>query len=283
LQRFDEASLCLRELLDEAPAAAIYNNLGIIRLRRATPDPGGATYYFNQAAEADPTEPDYRFNLGYAYALGHDLKAALYWLRQTVRLNPGDGMAHLLLGLALKAAGSEVEAARERELAARLAEDDVPGRDDAGGVPHGLERAQEDLEGSRTRRVDMAVIASEQRDEREVAAYHLEQGRRLFESERDREAIVELKRCLYLSPYQHEANLLLGRIYLRGGLVREAIEALTISIWSQETVAAQVALGEALHHGKDDPGARRAAARALELDPSSTAARQLLQKLDALP
>jgi tetratricopeptide (TPR) repeat protein len=279
LERFDEASGLLRELLDEAPAAAIFNNLGIIRLRRPVPEPAAATYYFNKAAEADPTEPDYRFNLGYAYALARDLKAALYWLRQTVRLNPGDGTAHLVLGLALKASGSDVEASREHELATRLAEPEVPGGD-AGGFPRDLERPKEDLEGSRTRRVDMAVIASEQRDEREVALYHLEQGRRHFDGERDREAIVELKRALYLSPYQHEANLLLGQIYLRSGLVREAVEALTISIWSQETPGAQVALGEALLQAKDEPGARRAAARALELDPMSADAQALLKKLD---
>lgn len=280
---FDQASVRLRELMDEAPAAAVYNNLGIIRLRRASPDPLGAAYYFNRAAETDPADPDYRFNLGYAYALGRDFKAAMYWLRQTVRLNPGDGTAHLVLGLALKGSGSELEAAREQELATRLAEDEVQGRTAAGGMPSGLERPKEDLEGSRTRRVDLAVIASEQRDEREVASYHLEQGRRLFEGERDREAIVELKRCLYLSPYQHEANLLLGRIYLRSGLVREAVEALTISIWSQETAAAQVTLGEALLQGKDEVGARRAGTRALELEPQFPPAQQLLQKLGASP
>jgi tetratricopeptide (TPR) repeat protein len=279
LERFDDASVRLRELLDETPAPAVYNNLGILRLRRAQPDPGGATYYFNKAAEIDPTEPDYRFNLGYAYALGRDLHGALYWLRQTVRLNPGDGAAHLLLGIVLKASGSELEAARERELAARLAEEALAGQDDTFGIPRGLERPKEDLAGSRTKRVDLAVIASEQRDEREVAAYHLDQGRRLFESERDREAIVELKRCLYLAPYQHEANLLLGRIYLRSGLAREAVDALTISIWSQETAAAQVALGEALLQAKDEAAARRAVTRALTLDPAPAEAQQLLQKL----
>jgi Flp pilus assembly protein TadD len=280
LERFDEASVRLRDLLEEAPAAAIYNNLGILRLRRAQPDPSGATYYFNKAAETDPTEPDYRFNLGYAYAIARDLQGALYWLRQTVRLNPGDGTAHLVLGLVLRASGNDLEAARERELAARLAEEDVAGREEIGGVPRGLERPKDDLAGSRTKRVDLAVIASEQRDEREVAAYHLERGRQLFESERDREAIVELKRCLYLAPYQHEANLLLGRIYLRSGLAREAVNALTISIWSQETAAAQVALGEALLQAKEEAGARRAATRALALDPASTDAQQLLRKLD---
>ncbi len=147
-------------------------------------------------------------------------------------------------------------------------------------MPRGLERLEVDLEGSGTRRVDLALIASEQRDGRDVAAYHLSQGRRLFEVERDREAIVELRRCLYLSPYQHEANLLIGRIYLRTGRIREAVDALTISLWSQETSAAHVALGEALLQAKDEAGARREAERAAVLDPGSPDVQELLRKVN---
>ncbi len=281
LKQFEEASKGLRALLADAPAAALYNNLGVVQIRRGTAsDLGGAPYHFNKAAEADAAEPDYFFNLGYAYALARDQRAAIYWLRQAVRLNPADGTAHLILGVALKASGSELEAAREHDLAAQLAEDDSARREETGTVPRGLERLEVDLEGSGTRRVDLVLIASEQRDEREVAAYHLSQGRRLFEAERDREAIVELRRCLYLSPYQHEANLLIGRIYLRTGRVREAVDALTISLWSQETSAAHVALGEALLQAKDEAGARREAERAAALDPVSPEAQELLRKLN---
>ena len=49
-----------------------------------------------------------------------------------------------------------------------------------------------------------------------------------------REAISELQRAVYLSPYDHEAHLLLGRVYLRGGRLQDAIDALKISIWSSE-------------------------------------------------
>ena len=92
LKQFEEASKGLRALLAEAPAAALYNNLGVVQIRRGTAsDLGGAPYYFNKAAEADAAEPDYRFNLGYAYALTRDQRAAIYWLRQAVRLNPADG------------------------------------------------------------------------------------------------------------------------------------------------------------------------------------------------
>jgi predicted Zn-dependent protease len=81
-------------------------------------------------------------------------------------------------------------------------------------------------------RVESAIVASEQRDQRELATFHLDRGRRLFQQERDEEAISELRRVVYLQPYQSEAHLLLGRIYLRTGRPQEAITSLKISVWS---------------------------------------------------
>ena len=49
---------------------------------------------------------------------------------------------------------------------------------------------------------------------------------------RDDEAIAELRRTIFLAPYESEAHLLLGRIYLRTGRPQDAIDALTIAAWS---------------------------------------------------
>ena len=81
-------------------------------------------------------------------------------------------------------------------------------------------------------RVDATLVAAEQRDQREIAAFHLERGRRLFERDQNAEAIAELRRTIFLAPYEGEAHLLLGRIYLRTGRLKEAIDALTIAVWS---------------------------------------------------
>src|SRR5438105_8571461 len=113
------------------------------------------------------------------------------------------------------------------------------------GVPRGLERVKPDVELPRARRIDTRLAASEQRDQEEVARFHLDRGRRLFQQENDRAAIDELDRALYLSPYLAEAHLLLGRIHLRSGRLTEAINSLKISLWSAETVDVHVALGEA--------------------------------------
>ena len=278
LTKFDDAFATFKALLDERPDAAVLNNLGIVQIRRgATPETGKPVYYFTKAVDAQPDDADLLFNLGYAYALDRDPQAAIYWLRETVRRSPTDADAHFVLAAELDAAGSGVEAGRERELAAQLSAKYADRRADT--LPRGLERIRADLESRRFTAVDQALFTTAQRDQRDNAQYHLERGQRLFEQERDRDALSELRRAVFLSPYESEAQLLIGRIYLRAGRPREAIDALKVSIWSQDSADAHVALGEAYLQLKDVPAARAQLQRALAIDPGSAAARQLEERI----
>jgi tetratricopeptide (TPR) repeat protein len=282
LKRWDAALDTLRLLQKEEPSAPVSNAIGVAELRRAaTPQPGRATYYFSQASGLDPADGDLFFNLGYAYWLDKDPKAAIYWLREAVRRDPGDGDAHFILGVALQQIGSTSEATRERELAARLSSKYAEWQSRAGSgdpVPRGLERLHEELLPSRAR-VDSILTNAGQRDQENLAAFHLDAGRRAFAREADREALDELRRALFLSPYLAEAHLLLGRLYLRGGRPAEAVEALKIALWSEETVAAHVTLAEALLQVQDQAAARLEIDRALALDPKSADALALKARL----
>jgi tetratricopeptide (TPR) repeat protein len=284
LKKFDAAFDAFKSLADAAPTATVLNNLGVVQIRRGavTPQTGEPAYYFTKATEADPDDPDYFFNLGYTYWLNRDAQAAIYWLREAVRRNPVDGEAHFVLGTALLAAGSTAEASREKELAKRLSStyEEWDKRPPSDALLKGLERVKTDVELPHARRIEAAVTTSEQRDQRDLAAFHLDRGKRLFQQENDREAIVELNRVLYLSPYDADAHLLLGRIHLRNGRVREAIDALKISLWSQETLQAHMTLAEAYLQAKDAAAARAEAERALALDPASADAKRLLERID---
>jgi tetratricopeptide (TPR) repeat protein len=90
------------------------------------------------------------------------------------------------------------------------------------------------------------LVAAEQREQQELATFHLERGRRLYEAERDAEAIAELRRTIYLMPYQSEAHFLLGRLYQRTGRLREAIDSLKIAVWIDPHHAAARMLLETL-------------------------------------
>ena len=286
LKRFDDALQTLRAMLSEQPAASVANALGVAELRRAaTPQTGRAAYYFSEAAKLDPVDGDLFFNLGYAYWSDKDAKAAVYWLREAVRRDPADGDAHFILGVALQQTGASSEATRERELAAQLSSKYAGWQSKAAGgdpVPRGLERLHEQLNPVRSRVDDVFALAG-QRDQEQQATFHLDAGRRAFEREADREAIGELRRALYLSPYLSEAHLLLGRLYLRGGRPGDAVEALKISLWSEETVAAHVWLAQAFLQVQDQASARTEIERALALDPKSADALAIKARLGGGP
>jgi tetratricopeptide (TPR) repeat protein len=282
LKRDEEAFTTLRALQADARSPEVLNAMGVVQLRRGGNPPGGkATYFFSQASQSDPDDPDYFFNLGYAYAVEKDLPAAIYWLREAVRREPADGDAHYVLAMSLLQTGASLEAVRERELAERLssryenAKTKTPGADP---VPRGLERLKDYLERPGAR-VDSTIATTGQRDQAELATYHLEAGRRAFAREADRTAEEELRRAIYLSPYLAEAQLLLGRVQLRGGRTAEAIQALKIALWSEESATGQVLLAEAYRQSHDIDSAKQAVERALVLDPQSAEARTLAMTL----
>jgi tetratricopeptide (TPR) repeat protein len=293
-EQYAEASGAFTRLLDPAilkntdpPAreyAPILNNLGIVQLRRGpTATAGSAAYYFTRATDADPEDADYQFNLGYAYVLDRNYKAAVYWLREALRRDVTDADAHHVLAVALQATGSSVEAAREKDLARQLASryegNEQRATPDKLDVPAGLERLRTDLTAPGAAWPDQAIVNTAQREQKELAAFHLDRGQRLFEREQDREAMVELRRAVYLSPYEALAHLLIGRIHLRASRPEDAIDALKISVWSEDSAPARVVLAEAYLLMKNSDAARIELQRALKLDPASVDAKRLLDSI----
>ena len=250
LQQYDEAFAALTDLNRQKADPAILNNTGIVQLQRKATLPR-AVHYFSEASKLDPDDPDLFFNLGYAHFIDGNPSEASHWLREAVRRNPADDEAHYALGVALQAAGSDAEAAREKELARQLSSHwvDREKKSPGASMPPELERLKSELVEPGTLRVESVIVAAEQREQQELATFHLERGRRMFQQERDVEAIAELRRTIYLMPYHPEAHHLLARAYERSGRTREAIDSLKIAVW---------------------------------IDPNNAAARELLQKLSAL-
>lgn len=232
LEQYEQAFGALAELNRLKPDAAVLNNLGIVQLRQKAASPR-SVHYFSEASKLDPEDADLFFNLGYAYFVDGEPKAASHWLREAVRRNPADDEAHYALGVALQASGGDAEAAREKELARQLSSQwlDREKAQPGNAMPADLERMKTDLVEPGVLRVESVIVASEQREQQELASFHLERGRRMFEQERDAEAIAELRRAIYLMPYQDDAHLLLARAYLRSGRTKEAMDALKIAVW----------------------------------------------------
>jgi Flp pilus assembly protein TadD len=281
LQRYNDAFTMLQTLHGESASPVLSNAMGVVQIRRgSTPQTGLPTYFFKRAVDEDPENADYLFNLGYAYARSRDVDAALYWLREQVRFAPADGEAHLVMSHMLRAGSKKVEAQREFELAKQLG----TGLDPEPVVlsetlPQGLERLVGRLDVRVPVSVNAAIANPSQREQQELAAFHVARGRRLFDQFDDRAAVGELRRAIYLRPYDDEPHLLLGRIYQRAGRLREAIDEFRIAVWCRETSIAHVRLGEALLENGDLAGAKQAAQRAITLAPESPEARALLARV----
>jgi tetratricopeptide (TPR) repeat protein len=283
LTQYQEAHDIFSELHRAQPDPALLNNLGLVQLRRPIGAAGGrAADFFSDAARLDPNDADLCFNAGYAFWLERDLANAVWWWRETVRRNPADDEAHYALGVALQALGSGVEGTREKELARRLSSvvGDWEAKQPANNpLPRGIERLKDEIDLPAALRLSNVIVATGQRDQQESAVFHLESGRRLYASERDVEAINALRRAVYLAPYQSEAHLLLGRIYLRQGRIADAIDAFKISIWSEDAIVARLALAEAYVTVKEDALARAELQAVLRRDPANADARTLLDRL----
>ena len=283
LAQYQPAFTALTGLNTVRTDPAILNNIGVVQLRR--PPPAGqatAVSYFREATKADNTDSDLFFNLGYAYWLQKDMANTISALREAVRRNPADDAAHYVLGVALQANGSPTEAMREKELAKRLSSDYTEWDSKQGArndVPRGLERIKSDIDVPASLRVENVIVAVEQREQRDLARFHLDAGRRAYETERDAEAISALRRAVYLAPYESAAHLLLGRVYLRGGRTDDAIDEFKIAIWSDDTVGAHIALADAFVQAKDFVTARAELQWILKADPQNADAKRMLDQL----
>jgi Tfp pilus assembly protein PilF len=285
LGRLDGAFQALTALYNERAAPVLSNALGLLQLRRpSTQATGTPVFYFTRAVEQEPDNTDYLFNLGYASALAHDEPAALLWLREAVRYEAANGDAHLVMSAVLAGAGKTVEAQRELDLARLLGTLPDSSKLVLGDkIPAGLARLRTDLDRAPAERVDATIGNPAERDQRETALFHLNLGRRLFDAQNDREATNELRRAVYLAPYEDEPHVLLGRVYQRAGRLSEAADEFKVAVWCRETAANRVALGEALLEAGDKDGARREAQRALVLQPGFAAAAALLKKAGGIP
>ena len=66
LAQYQPAFTALIELNAARSDPAILSNLGVVQLRRTGPDAASAVSYFRSATQADNTDSDLFFNLGYA-------------------------------------------------------------------------------------------------------------------------------------------------------------------------------------------------------------------------
>jgi tetratricopeptide (TPR) repeat protein len=252
---------------EQEEKAAFVNNLGVARLRED--DAARASTAFERAVELEPDEPLYLFNLGWISWRAGKGSEALRWFREAVRLDPEDAEAHLFLSAAAAAQALPDESNEERELALALSPElaDV----DASTV-EALERVANRLPPTTTL-VRIPPVTTESMYEKLVQARARRAEGRL------EDAIRELQRLLYMEPHLLEARMELAETYSEAGELNKAVGEFRILLWDQESSEVHLRLAETYLKMDDHQKANLHAERALELDPRSQEAHQLLERL----
>jgi thioredoxin-like negative regulator of GroEL/TolB-like protein len=94
LGQFEKSESAFSDLATRLPLPEVYNNLGVARARRGQPS---SLEMFQKAANADPEDSDYRFNLAVAMCRKGDTIGCTRELRTFLASNPNDAEAKGLL------------------------------------------------------------------------------------------------------------------------------------------------------------------------------------------
>ena len=277
---YDKAETALQAVAARLPLNEVYNNLGAAQSRlnrRAALD------NFRKAADADPADADYQFNVGYWYYRNGQYASAARRLRLVLAGRPNDAEARAVLLKSLERAGNTADAARERELLSRNpAGLRFTNLDDR--ALEGLERIKRNYDEPSFRQLQLTLqTLDEEKLSRlprtQHAQVHLERGRDLFREQNDAEALNELKEAATLDPQASDTHLLLARLYERGGQKEEAIREAELALAAPKPVDAHLLLAKVYLEQNKLQEAQRHAQQVLSMEPGNVAARSVLQTI----
>jgi tetratricopeptide (TPR) repeat protein len=269
---FPRAGAAFRALLEQFPLTEVYNNSGVVSARLGKAE---ARQWFQKAVDADPSDPDYRFNLGLALLRYGDREGAGRQLRECLALRSDDNEAKSLLANI----GSQTAFPGNVKPASTMGSSPA-----AANLPQERIKRNYDEGAFRELAVEMQN-ASESRlaklDVRSHAAYHTQHGRGLLVKGFPAQAVKELREAVALDAGNALAHADLADAldlnHDAAGARAESDAALRL------TPSAQVYLVLARINLRDNnrDGAAGLVNRALQLDPSNAEALALKQKMES--
>ncbi|MBX7220585.1 MAG: tetratricopeptide repeat protein [Blastocatellia bacterium] len=281
----DGALKSFSDLLAPMPLYESYNNAAVAQLAKGNTNEG--LRLVKLAAEAAPFDSEVQFNLGYAYWLKGEYKAAAGHLETVLKGSPKLGAAYYLLAKSYDKTDKATEAATMLNEAKKNLPDFAKW-ETSGKVP-----LLASLKSTFNREAFYRYLRSKEQDRqsafiggmqsRQVEGL-LSKAQASFLSGKDDEALVTLAQVVQTAPDSSEAHLLMGRIYERRSDMPSAINALKAAVfWNPKLVPAHVLLGR-LYLGQGDR--RRAESHmklALEADKTdreALALQRLLQETE---
>lgn len=281
LEDYDKSEAAFQVVVRELPLNEVVNDLGAAQSRR---NRRAALDNFRKAADSDPNDPDYQFNVGYYQWKTGQYASAAKRLRAVLERHPNDAEARALLARALERSGATAEAAKEREVLARNpAATRYDNADDS--VFADLERLKRNYDENSFRQLQMALQTVTEESlsklpKAQHAEVHLNRGRELFREQNDAEALVQLQEAEALDPAQAETHLLLARLHERNNRAEQAISEAEASLRERNSVDAHLLLAKIYLQQNKLTEARLQARMVLELEAGNIAAQSVLQTVE---
>jgi tetratricopeptide (TPR) repeat protein len=285
--RAEEVFNSLLELLQNSPAAGadlpeILNNLAIARARQGRAD--AAQSDLRRAAELDPGEDDYPFNLGLIALQNKDAGAAADQFREAAEREPDSAEDRALLILALEKAGRKPEADQEREEAKEaFGPNGLPtiALDAKNETVTGLQRIKNELDVTslrgETEAPETAPGAVATADD--TPAARIRRGRQELSLGHIDVAEREFRAVLDADPANAAAHRGLGEIDHRQGKLDDAVKELLVSLDARDSAQVRTILAKIYLEQKKPDLAREEVEKALRLAPNYSEAKQLLDRL----
>ncbi len=271
-------------MVSGADLPEILNDLAIARARQGKT--AAAQSDLRSAAELDPDEDVYPFNLGLLALQSNDPTAAAGYFREAVEREPDNAEDRALLILSLEKAGTKTEADQERETA-----------NETFG-PNGLPAIRLDAKNetvARLSRIKMELDVTALRAEMESAespaseaasassndtsVTHLRRGRQELSAGHADAAEKEFRAVLAADPGSAAAHHGLAEIDRRQGKMDDAVKELRASLEARDSAVVRTMLAKIYLEQKKPDLARAEVEKALKLAPNYAEAKQLLEHL----
>jgi tetratricopeptide (TPR) repeat protein len=262
----------------------ILNDLAIALARQGKT--AAAQTDLRRAAELDPGEDDYPFNLGLLALQTNDPASAAAYFREATEREPDNAEDRALLILSLEKANKKTEADQERESANEtFGPNGLPSihLDAKNETVARLNRIKTELDVTELR----AEIASTESPASQAAldssndssVSRLRRGRQELSAGHVDAAEKEFRAVLTADPGSAAAHHGLAEIDRRQGKMDDAVKELHASLEARDSAVVRIMLAKIYLEQKKSDLARAEAEKALKLAPNYTEAKQLLEHL----
>jgi len=273
-------------LVSGADLPEILNNLALARARQGKAQ--AAMSDLRRAAELDPDEDDYPFNLGLLALGASEFAAAADYFREASGREPDSAENRALTILSLEKAGKKAEADEERESAGEtFGPDALPvihldAKDPKKDVLTRLERVRTEMD---TTALRLEIVSAGDAANAAAAAgadtpaAHIRRGRQELSAGRVDAAESEFRAALGSDVGNASAHNGLAEVYRRRGELDDSAKELQASLEIRDSAAVRTTLARVYLAQKKPEMARVEAERALKLAPKYADAKELLEHL----